>query len=228
MWFGVIFLILMVIFWLRRLIQSQLIGLVLLLGGTQRQAVLVYSLLFLPGVIVHELTHLLTAAMMGVRTGDISIIPNVRSDNEKRIALGFVRIEKTDFFRESVIGISPLLVGLFILGVLINLIGHSETINWQLVLMLYGVLTITNTMFVSREDSRAFLPIGICFSVVVILFYWIGWLLPLFDQIKKFGEPMVMPTLMSLIVVLAIDLGWWLCLKLWLVILERITNKRVI
>jgi hypothetical protein len=230
MWLGVILLALISIINLRRLIQRQLVSLVILMGGTQQQAVMVYSVIFLPGVMVHELTHFMTAAVLGVRTGDINIMPKFDTSvrNNNRIALGFVKIEKTDIFRESLIGASPLMAGFVILGILINFISRNLSFNWQLLLALYGILTITNTMFVSREDTRAFLPIGILGGVLLIFFWWLNWLSPIFFQIKKVGEPLLLPAGISLVLVMIIDFGWWICLKLWQFILEKITRKRVI
>ncbi|MGQ9518013.1 MAG: hypothetical protein ACUVT1_12170, partial [Anaerolineae bacterium] len=54
--------------WLNRWISRHLQGLGLLLSGSPNAAVVFYFVVMLPGILVHELSHLLLAKLLGVRT----------------------------------------------------------------------------------------------------------------------------------------------------------------
>ncbi len=59
--------------WLHREIQAVF----LLLTRRAELALVLFSLLFFPGVLLHEASHYLTAFLLGVRVGGISLIPQV-------------------------------------------------------------------------------------------------------------------------------------------------------
>lgn len=119
--------------------------------------VTIFNALLLPGVIVHELSHFFMAAMLGVPTGRITIFPH---DQEGEKRLGSVEIAKTDPVRESLIGGAP---------VIINSLGLVALNRWQWTggwtwlkltqgqfwLWFYAVLALSNTMFTSKSDRRA-------------------------------------------------------------------------
>src|ERR1035437_9168331 len=67
------------------------------------------SFLFLPGVIVHELSHLLVAAILLVPVGEVEFSPKKNGDG---IKLGSVQIGKTDPIRRCLIGFAPIFMGI--------------------------------------------------------------------------------------------------------------------
>lgn len=119
--------------------------------------VTIFNALLLPGVIVHELSHFFMAAMLGVPTGRITIFPH---DQEGEKRLGSVEIAKTDPVRESLIGGAPIIISS--LG-LVALNRWQWTGGWtwlkltqgQFWLWFYAVLALSNTMFTSKSDRRA-------------------------------------------------------------------------
>src|SRR3989337_2674203 len=57
----------------------------------------IVTLLTFPGTVVHELSHLFTAEVLGVRTGKLTLVPeNIR---EEEVKAGSVMIADTDPFR---------------------------------------------------------------------------------------------------------------------------------
>jgi len=70
------------------------------------------SVLFLPGVIVHELSHAFMASILVVRVGKMEFWPQIHED---RVKLGSVQIAKSDPFRRFLIGAAPLFGGIGIL-----------------------------------------------------------------------------------------------------------------
>ena len=113
-------LILVPLFVMKRWINRHIQGLGLLLMGDNETAMLLYFVLLLPGIIIHELSHWLTAKLLGVQTGEISLWPSRRPGNQMR--MGSVRVARTDPFRASLIGVAPLISGsiaILIIGQLI-------------------------------------------------------------------------------------------------------------
>lgn len=141
-------------------------GLSLLTFNSAVPGIVAYSLFFLPGVLVHELSHLLIAELIGVRTGSINIFPTEIKPGALR--LGYVESEEADPFRQILIGSAPFFVGLVIIFS-IAAIGFSKpVVN---ILLLYLLFSIANTMFVSKEDRRGWWFIPLILIAIVSLFY---------------------------------------------------------
>jgi hypothetical protein len=90
-------------------------GLVQLAGGNINVVALVLFILFLPGIIVHELSHLLMARLLGLRAGRFRVWPEVQRNS---IGLGSVSVEQADALRGSLVGAAPLISGTALLTLL--------------------------------------------------------------------------------------------------------------
>jgi hypothetical protein len=162
-------------------------------------------LLFLPGVFLHESSHFITAQVLGVRTGRFSIIP--RKLEGGRIRLGYVETAQTDFFRDAMIGIAPLVTG----GVFVALAGiyrlgldtiwvsiiqgqlsaitqaiKSAAVKPDFWLWFYLVFTVSSTMMPSESDRRAWIPVTIVIAGLlgIILIIGVGpWLITNFGKV---------------------------------------------
>lgn len=122
------------------------------------------AVLFLPGTIIHELAHLLTAGVMLVPVGEISVLPEIE---ESGVKLGSVQIGKVDPFRLTIVGVAPILVGIFtILGILYFSQISSSLVWWQIVLGLYLIFEISNTMFSSKKDIEG--TIGFVVGILIV------------------------------------------------------------
>lgn len=149
--------------------------LVLRFGSNQKLLVATYSIVFLPGIIVHELSHFFMAAILAVPIGQVNIIPEVVG---KEVRFGSVSIEKVDFLRRALVGVAPLLVGTaVVVGGLSYLIGAQPALPWwQTALVVALVFQISNTMFSSHQDLEA-LPealaiLGIVAVLIGAMSYW--------------------------------------------------------
>ncbi len=136
----------------------------------------VVAFIFFPGTLIHELAHFLMAKTLFVRTGNIELMPEIQGDTLK---LGSVQIAKTDILRRFLIGVAPLLIGSILLIIIIYSFFNffpltSFEWSWQYVLsvlvVLYGIFVITNTMFSSKKDMEGALGLFILlvFSLLVI------------------------------------------------------------
>jgi hypothetical protein len=181
--------------WLHREVQVVF----LLITRRQNMALGLFSLLFFPGVLLHETSHYLAARLVGVRTGHFSVLPQLMADG--RLRLGYVETAAADPIRDGIIGAAPLLTG----GLAIGYLGtHALGLGalaplaaggqwdafWAGIaalpqqqdfwLWFYLTFTISSTMMPSTSDRRAWLPISIGVLVLVALALLLGagpWML---------------------------------------------------
>ncbi len=168
-----IFIILIVILSLMRTrLVYELSGMSLLLFGDTKPGIVFYSLVFLPGTIIHELSHWIVAEILQVRTGTITIFPDLaESEDGHTQRLGSVATARTDPFRGFLIGLAPFITGLGILAVLGRLLdlGWGLFPWWQLGLIIYGIMVIGNSMMISESDRRSWPFIIIFFTFILIV-----------------------------------------------------------
>ena len=106
LWFlGTLILLVLV----QRWVHQHLHGVAYLISGQADMALMLYSLPLLPGVALHELSHATMAALLGVKTANLTLIPQRQPDGHVR--LGSVQVERVDVVRSSLIGLAPLLAG---------------------------------------------------------------------------------------------------------------------
>lgn len=145
------------------------------------------SFLFFPGTVIHELAHLFTAEILGVRTGGLTLVPE--GLEEKNVRTGSVAIAQSDPIRRAAIGIAPVFVGLMSLGLvsyfipdlwrqvsidLANGILFSQGSVYLLILAAYSLFAISNTMFSSHEDMEGFWPVLIIITLISAAAYIAG------------------------------------------------------
>lgn len=177
--------------WLTRHIQG--IGYLLTQNGDL--ALTIYLLLTLPGVLLHEISHAVTAWLLRVRVGRLSIgIGRTRSSPRTRgrqIALGSVEIGQTDPIRASLIGLAPLITGCGVtLLISSQIFGVSRAgvfeirQFWQELggihrtpdfwLWAYLVFAVGNAMFPSAADRHAWWQAVLFIIFVGIILYLAG------------------------------------------------------
>lgn len=141
-------------------------------------ALVLFSLLFLPGVALHEGSHWLVAQLLGVRTGRIWLVPERLPDGN--IRMGYVEAARADFLREALIGFAPLLCG----GAFVAYAGLSRLkfhLLWEALmnvelaalpasfaalyaqsdfwLWFYLTFVVSATMMPSSSDRQAWMPL---------------------------------------------------------------------
>ncbi len=208
-------------------------GISLLLFGSAKPGIIFYSILFLPGILIHELSHLLTAELLGIRTGKINIFPTeIKAGNVK---MGFVESAEADPFRETLIGSAPFFAGLFIITSIVfmrfssfdsNFLGQ-EFLTLVNILFLYVIFSVSNTMFVSEEDKRGwwFIPM----ILVIILAFIYGFRIQLnIESILAASARNIQFINRALIVCMGLDLLFLVLLSLIKKVSERLTGRRLI
>ena len=107
------------------------------------------SLIFLPGTILHEMSHFFMAISLFLKVRDVRIFPEKHGNT---IKLGMVTYEKQDFIRGILVGIAPVFFGFFLFFVLAYFkFFPSENIFINLV-FIYLIFVISSTMFSSKQD----------------------------------------------------------------------------
>lgn len=178
----------LIILWLitRRLTQNLYISL-FLLTKSRPIAIGIISFIFFPGTVIHELSHLFTAEILGVRTGGLTLAPE--GLEESNVRTGSVMISKTDPIRRALIGIAPLFVGITALTMLSSFLPNlyiqtaldfqnnrvfSGISLYSLLFTLYSLFAISNSMFSSPEDMDGFPAVAIALSLIGVAAYFSG------------------------------------------------------
>lgn len=178
---------------LQRLLHREIQAVILILTRNIQLTIGLFSVLFFPGVFLHELGHFLMARVLGVRTRGFSLIPQSLDDG--RLQLGYVETEKTDVLRDSLIGLAPLIAGtLFVayagiyqmqLHTLWNVLRDGQVeLFWMglgllpnipdFYLWFYLTFTVSSTMLPSESDRLSWLPLGLWVAVLLALAIFSG------------------------------------------------------
>jgi len=201
---------------IQRLLHREIQAALIILTRNKPLSIALFSILFLPGVFLHELSHYLMAKLLGVRTGRFSIIPAALPDG--RLQLGYVETAAADIFRDSLIGLAPLLSGsVFIayagiaqmrLDVLWSLAGAGNfDLFWRGLLLLpqipdfyfwsYLIFVVSSSMMPSASDRHSWLPLGLLSAALFALALFAGagsWMLqnlaPALDNFFRAATPL--------------------------------------
>lgn len=176
-YFGIFILEIILLFFLSQQVSIKLSHLLYKVFRNEHAAIYVLSFLFLPGTIIHELSHMLTAAILMVHVGNIEFVPKV---NDHGVKLGSVSIASTDPIRRALIGFAPFFLGLALL------IGSVYYLTTSSPLSLYATIAlgvfiafeIGNTMFSSKKDAEGAIETFMATAVISIILHAIGVRIP--------------------------------------------------
>ena len=216
---------------LQRSLHHEIQAVILIITRNPNVTVGVFSLLFFPGVFLHELSHLLMAKLLGVPTGKFSLLPQVMPNG--RLQMGYVEARSADFFRDSLVGVAPLVSGILLIAFAANSPMHLtimwETLRngqWSLFLMglqalptvpdfwiwFYATFAISATMLPSESDRHAWLPLGLLSAGLLVLAVLTGagpWMLmnlaPPFNQFLR-GTALILLVSISVHILLILPL----------------------
>ena len=184
---------------LQRLLHREVQSVFLIITRDARITMGIFSLIFLPGVFLHESSHFVLAKVLRVPTGRFSILPQSLPDG--RLQLGYVETGRADIIRDSLIGAAPLIVGtLFVAFVAIDRLqmrvlwdvfrNGQMDLFWlgmrtlpsvgDFYLWFYLVFAVSSTMMPSQSDRHAWLELTISISVLFAITLLLGagpWML---------------------------------------------------
>jgi hypothetical protein len=181
-------LMLLPLVFLQRFLHREIQAVILLVTRNIQLTIGLFSVLFFPGVFLHELSHFLMAKILGVRTRGFSLIPQSLPDG--RLQMGYVETEKSDIVRDSLIGLAPLIAGTLFVAyagiyklqfhTLWNLLRDGQVeLFWMglgllptvpdFYLWFYLAFTVSSTMLPSESDRGAWLPLGLWIAALLAL-----------------------------------------------------------
>jgi hypothetical protein len=137
-------------------------------------------------VLLHEVSHFVSARVLGVRAGHLSLIPKPLADG--KVQLGYVETAQTDFLRDALIGMAPLVWGSVFIAYA-GLIRLDLTSLWlglkteggtalpeafflvyqrpDFWLWFYLIFVVSSSMMPSRSDRRAWLPLSLFVGLLI-------------------------------------------------------------
>ena len=126
-------------------------------------SVWIIALTFLPGTIVHELSHFLMATILRVPTGSMTIFPTFEKNGE--VKAGRLMVGHAYPFRLSLIGLAPMfagiacvwLAGIFLIGD-VSMLLKSENFIFK-IMGFIALFQITSGMFSSKRDLKSFVMV---------------------------------------------------------------------
>ncbi len=166
------------------------------LTGSVRVGMTIYALLIFPGTVLHEFAHWVAATILGVRATLPHLLPG-GVDERGRMVLGYVRMQRTDPVRHSIIGVAPLVAGSAVVAVVASQVfalpvptltqsgmaGLRQLLDalplvfevadvW---LYLYLLFAVANAMLPSHSDRDAWGTVAL-FAVVigVLVLFFVG------------------------------------------------------
>jgi hypothetical protein len=190
---------LLVLLWFQRTLHHEIQAIFLIATRNPALTMGLFSVLFFPGVFLHELSHFLMAKLLMVQTGGFSLIPHTTNDG--RLQLGYVETAQTDVARDSLIGIAPLLTGGLTVALIaifrLNLLPLWDLVRtaqfdlfWgglalvpqvpDFALWFYLTFVVSSTMMPSESDRHAWLPLGLLIVSLLALALFAGagpWML---------------------------------------------------
>lgn len=184
---------------LQRHLHREIQAVLLIVTRNPQLTIGLFSMLFFPGVFLHEASHFVMAKILRVQTGQTSLIP--KSLPNGRLQMGYVETAQSDIVRDSLIGIAPLIAGsLFLAYAGLNRLGLSTLLSvlangqielfWtglkllpqvnDFFLWFYLAFAVSSTMMPSESDRHAWLPLGLWTSGLLALAIFAGagtWML---------------------------------------------------
>ena len=221
------------------LLARHIQALVLLLTRSGTAASAGYDLVVLPGVVLHEIAHIVAAFLLRVRVVRADLFRFRRPGDSRQ---GEVIVERADPLRMSVIGAAPLLLGvpalLFILRSLeLPPLGLSIAAVQALrplldqpssLLRLYLLWAIANTMFPSAADRAAWWVVGAAAATVVVVAILTGYSLELPPRLLDALLTGAARLTAGLLPVVVLDLALLVLITALVWLAECATGRRVV
>lgn len=178
--FGLLALLLCLLIWLSRRLNRVFYKFLKLCTGSDEIAVIGLYVLFLPGLILHELTHWFAAYLLRMRPTSLTLWPVKRGS---RIEMGSVSMSRASIWRETLVGMAPLFTGTGLIALIVGQVLRMEDLileirdlrllaAWELLqnsmntadsaIWLYLVFAVANGMLPSASDRQ---------SLALVLYY---------------------------------------------------------
>ena len=222
------------LFFLSQWLTQSVYALCLLIFRARSVAITIITILNFPGTVIHELSHLFTAEVLGVRTGKLTLVPeSIERDPSTplgtKIKAGSVMIAGSDPFRRYIIGLAPVVTGLVSITALSYFLSQQYyPITLLTIFYFYLLLAISNAMFSSAEDLKGFLPFIITLCIMAGAAYIAGLRIGITGPALAISTRILDALTKSLGIVLALNISGLLVSKLLISLTEKLTRRKII
>ena len=222
---GVFLLLLLILAWLSQQISLLIQLPIYRLTRSQDAPTVAIFLVFLPGVIIHEVAHWSVARLLGLRTGKFRVWPKRQG---RHIGLGSVSVQSKGAFTDSLVGIAPLAVG----TVVVTLVGghifdaYDVTTSladgrylaallafWRALgkpdgaLWAYLLFAVANAMMPSAADREPMKPVILYAALAAIVYVVLRLPLAPFAQLMNAITPSLETLVSALLFTILLDLA---------------------
>lgn len=157
-----------IIFLITRWLSNEIFKLLKYLLKSDRICFIILSLIYLPGTILHEISHMLGAMILLLKVKSITIFPEFE---ENSIRLGSVKFEKKDLIRNILVGVSPLFSGLAFFYFIFSLHVFPATGLLLNLVFIYLIFVVSSTMFSSRQDLVDLVYLVPFVAIILLVIY---------------------------------------------------------
>ncbi|MBO9391403.1 hypothetical protein [Caldilinea sp.] len=217
--------------WLSQLVSLRVQGVIFYLTGWGDLASVTIFLTLLPGVVLHEAAHWLAARALGLRVSRFRIWPRKQGSH---LGLGSVSMQRADIWRESLVGMAPLLLGntviawigwrVFATPALLEALATGHLLQaaatfWMSLrtvdglLWAYALFAIGNSMMPSSSDREPLKPVLLYTALVALIYVGVGLPLEPLRMLLAWIEPFVEISVGALVFLILVDMfvlsGLW-------------------
>lgn len=193
--------------------------------GSIDRAIVVYFLVFLPGIVVHEAAHWMVAWVLGLKPGKFRVWPVRRGS---MVGLGSVTTRSGGPVLDSMVGVAPLVAGTLLVaiisrlwlpgGSIVGIFQSNDPAQWgralrsamgtaDAFLWLYLLFAIANGMMPSKPDREPFKPVLIYLIVAAVFYLVIGLPISLLAEALNALRPPLEWMTSALFIVVAVDIA---------------------
>jgi hypothetical protein len=219
---------LILLFFLSQRLTQAVFELCLLLFRARSVAITILTILNFPGTVIHELSHLFTAEVLGVHTGKLTLVPDSIQSDE--IKAGSVMIAQTDPFRRYLIGLAPMVTGLVAISAISYALFQyaSGWGIWGFWGGIYLLLAVGNAMFSSAEDLKGFIPFIITLGIMITAAYVAGFRVGITGPAFSVATQILDALTKSLGIVLVLNIIGIILTKLLIALTEKLTRRKIL
>jgi hypothetical protein len=211
--------------WLSNQLGLRIQMVVLHLTGSRDLAMVAVFLLLMPGVFVHELAHWVVAWLLGMRPSRFRVWPQRRKDS---LGLGSVNVRSGGTWRDSAVGMAPLIAGSALLALVGAAVFQSDLLLSQLeqgrlldalgaffdalgqpdgLLWAYALFVIGNSMMPSRSDRQPLRTLLLYIGFAALIYFVVGLPIDPLTALLGWLVPAIQVLVGSLLFVILLDIA---------------------
>jgi hypothetical protein len=210
--------------WVSRQLSLQLQLLFQLVTHSSDLSMILLFLLLLPGIVLHEAAHWVTAYVLGLKPSKFRVWPKKQ---RQHIGLGSVSVQSGQVWQDSLVGMAPLIMGSLLLSLIVERVFHAQQFSLALgeqrwiesillfqrallapdgILWAYLLFAIANAMMPSASDRQPLRPLFFTSTLVLGLYLLFGLPLAPFTLLLNWLAPILYNITNAFIFTIVLDL----------------------